>query len=110
MIGGADVGGSDAPPLLQARQLHKSYGSVQALRGASFDVAAGEVVALIGDNGAGKSTLVKCLTGVERPVGDESTWVRCLTRPSRFVPDATPGVRICGSGTPCALARTASRR
>jgi simple sugar transport system ATP-binding protein len=67
MIGGADVGGSDAPPLLQARLLHKSYGSVQALRGASFDVAAGEVVALIGDNGAGKSTLVKCLSGVERP-------------------------------------------
>jgi simple sugar transport system ATP-binding protein len=65
------VGGSDAPPLLQARELHKSYGSVQALRGASFDLAAGEVVALIGDNGAGKSTLVKCLSGVERPDAGE---------------------------------------
>ena len=71
MIGGADVVGSDAPPLLQARELHKSYGSVQALRGASFDLAAGEVVALIGDNGAGKSTLVKCLSGVERPDAGE---------------------------------------
>jgi simple sugar transport system ATP-binding protein len=71
MIGGADVGGTDAPPLLQARELHKSYGSVQALRGASFDLAAGEVVALIGDNGAGKSTLVKCLSGVERPDAGE---------------------------------------
>jgi simple sugar transport system ATP-binding protein len=59
--------GDGATPLLQARDLRKSYGSVQALRGASFDVSAGEVVALIGDNGAGKSTLVKCLSGVEQP-------------------------------------------
>lgn len=63
--------GAIAGPLLQARELRKSYGSVQALRGASFDLAAGEVVALIGDNGAGKSTLVKCLSGVERPDSGE---------------------------------------
>ncbi|GAA2348013.1 ATP-binding cassette domain-containing protein [Saccharopolyspora halophila] len=54
-------------PLLQARDLVKRYGSVEALRGASFTVNPGEVVALIGDNGAGKSTLVKCLSGVEQP-------------------------------------------
>ena len=63
--------GSGSSPLLQARDLRKSYGSVQALRGASFDLAAGEVVALIGDNGAGKSTLVKCLSGVEAPDSGE---------------------------------------
>ncbi|GAA5109957.1 ATP-binding cassette domain-containing protein [Pseudonocardia adelaidensis] len=63
--------GNGASPLLQARDLRKSYGSVQALRGASFDLAAGEVVALIGDNGAGKSTLVKCLSGVEQPDSGE---------------------------------------
>ncbi|SDW73816.1 monosaccharide ABC transporter ATP-binding protein, CUT2 family [Saccharopolyspora shandongensis] len=54
-------------PLLEARNLVKRYGSVEALRGASFTVHPGEVVALIGDNGAGKSTLVKCLSGVEQP-------------------------------------------
>ena len=54
-------------PVLEARDLVKHYGHVQALRGTSFSARAGEVVALIGDNGAGKSTLVKCLSGVEQP-------------------------------------------
>ena len=58
-------------PVLEARDLVKHYGSVEALRGASFSARAGEVVALIGDNGAGKSTLVKCLSGVEHPDGGE---------------------------------------
>ncbi|SDZ15705.1 simple sugar transport system ATP-binding protein [Amycolatopsis xylanica] len=53
--------------LLDARDLVKHYGSVEALRGASFQARAGEVTALIGDNGAGKSTLVKCLSGAEQP-------------------------------------------
>jgi len=56
-----------ALPLLDARELVKHYGNVEALRGASFTAHPGEVVALVGDNGAGKSTLVKCLSGVERP-------------------------------------------
>jgi simple sugar transport system ATP-binding protein len=50
-------------PLLEARGLSRSFGHVRALDDASFDIEAGEVVALIGDNGAGKSTLVKALTG-----------------------------------------------
>ncbi|WP_086819236.1 ATP-binding cassette domain-containing protein [Allokutzneria sp. NRRL B-24872] len=58
-------------PLLDARNITKSYGSVEALRGASFSIDAGEVVALIGDNGAGKSTLVKCLVGAEQPTSGE---------------------------------------
>lgn len=58
-------------PLLEARGLVKHYGSVEALRGASFEVRPNEVVALIGDNGAGKSTLVKCLSGVQRPDAGE---------------------------------------
>jgi simple sugar transport system ATP-binding protein len=58
-------------PLLVAKDLVKRYGSVEALRGASFQAAAGEVTSLIGDNGAGKSTLVKCLSGAEIPNSGE---------------------------------------
>jgi len=56
-----------AEPVLEARQIRKSFGRVQALRGANFTVFEQEVVALVGDNGAGKSTLVKSLVGVHPP-------------------------------------------
>jgi simple sugar transport system ATP-binding protein len=58
-------------PILEARGIVKSFGRVRALRGASFTVEAGEVVALVGDNGAGKSTLVKTLAGVHQPDAGE---------------------------------------
>lgn len=54
-------------PLLEARDVHKSFGAVEALRGASLSVGRGEVVALMGDNGAGKSTLIKTICGVHHP-------------------------------------------
>jgi simple sugar transport system ATP-binding protein len=62
---------TDRQPLLEARQIVKSFGRVRALRGASFTVYPGEVVALVGDNGAGKSTLVKTLSGVHQPDAGE---------------------------------------
>jgi ribose transport system ATP-binding protein len=58
---------TDTVPLLEARDLAKSYGPVQALRSADLVVEPGEVHALLGANGAGKSTLVKLLTGVVSP-------------------------------------------
>ncbi len=53
--------------LLEAHDIAKSYGQVQALRDGHLEVRAGRVTAIIGDNGAGKSTLVGCLAGMHRP-------------------------------------------
>jgi D-xylose transport system ATP-binding protein len=55
-----------APPLLAVRNATRRFGAVTALEDVSLDVAAGEVVALLGDNGAGKSTLIKCVSGALR--------------------------------------------
>jgi branched-chain amino acid transport system ATP-binding protein len=54
-------------PFLQAVDLHKSYSGVEAVRGASFTLSGGEIVALIGPNGAGKSTCFNMLNGQVRP-------------------------------------------
>jgi D-xylose transport system ATP-binding protein len=51
-------------PILELREVSKSFGSVQALQGVDFEVRNGEVMALVGDNGAGKSTLIKCVAGI----------------------------------------------
>jgi len=53
-----------ATTALELRGISKSFGSVEALRDADFEVRDGEVMALVGDNGAGKSTLIKCVAGI----------------------------------------------
>jgi len=52
--------------LLEVRDLHVAYGQIEAVRGISFDVDAGQVVALIGSNGAGKTTTLRTLSGLQR--------------------------------------------
>ncbi|MCS7292973.1 MAG: ABC transporter ATP-binding protein [Gloeomargarita sp. SKYBB_i_bin120] len=53
--------------LIDIHNVHKSYGAVQALRGVSFTVPAGEIFGLLGPNGAGKTTLIRCLCTLSRP-------------------------------------------
>ncbi len=52
--------------MLKLRGLHVSYNRIPALRGIDLDIAAGEVVALVGANGAGKSTVLKTISGLVR--------------------------------------------
>ena len=73
----------DSVAAVSFRDVRKSFGAVHALRGVSFDVAAGEAHALVGENGAGKSTLLKILSGSLRPDSGE----------------------LCLDGRPIALAR-----
>jgi ABC-2 type transport system ATP-binding protein len=57
------------PPAILVRDLHKSYGAVEAVRGVDFDVARGEVFGLLGPNGAGKTTTVEILEGYRDRTG-----------------------------------------
>jgi simple sugar transport system ATP-binding protein len=54
-------------PLVRCSRLSKYFGGVRAIAEVSFDLFAGEIVALVGDNGAGKSTLVRILAGFQAP-------------------------------------------
>jgi D-xylose transport system ATP-binding protein len=58
------VATADQTPLLELRDVSKSFGSVQALTDVDLEVHKGEVMALVGDNGAGKSTLIKAIAGI----------------------------------------------
>lgn len=60
-----DRGGRE--PIVRVRDVHKSFGAVQALRGIDLDVWSGDVVALIGPSGSGKSTLLRCINRLEDP-------------------------------------------
>jgi branched-chain amino acid transport system ATP-binding protein len=54
-------------PLLSVEGLDLYYGDAQALSGVSIEIAAGEIVAIVGANGAGKSSLIRAIHGIERP-------------------------------------------
>lgn len=53
--------------LLEVEDLRVSYGKIEAVKGISFSVEAGQVVTLIGTNGAGKTTTLRTLSGLLKP-------------------------------------------
>ncbi len=53
--------------MLKIEDMHVYYGAIHAVKGVSFEVAEGEIVALIGANGAGKSTILKTVSGLMHP-------------------------------------------
>ncbi len=57
--------------LIEARDVHKSFGQTPALRGASVAVGRGEILAIMGPSGSGKSTLLHCLAGIFAPDSGE---------------------------------------
>ena len=59
------VAETDADPVLQCTDLHKSYGELKVLRGVSTSVQAGDVISIIGPSGCGKSTFLRCLNRLE---------------------------------------------
>ncbi|MGW3119075.1 ABC transporter ATP-binding protein [Streptomyces sp. NPDC001107] len=61
-------------PLLAARDLTKAHGRTEALRGASVELRAGEILAVTGTSGSGKSTLLHCLAGIVRPDAGSVTY------------------------------------
>lgn len=66
--------GDSTVPLLEGRDLTKAHGRTEALRGASVELHAGEILAVTGASGSGKSTLLHCLAGIVRPDAGSVTY------------------------------------
>ncbi|WP_091533273.1 amino acid ABC transporter ATP-binding protein [Microlunatus soli] len=59
------AGAGDQPPVVVARDVHKSFGRVEVLKGIDLDVRRGEVVVILGPSGSGKSTFLRCINHLE---------------------------------------------
>ena len=81
-------------PLLVLDNVTKNFGAIEALKGISFSIGKGEVVALLGDNGAGKSTLVKIIAG-----GLEPTSGRMLFKGKEFLAKSPAEAKAAGIET-----------
>jgi ABC-type histidine transport system ATPase subunit len=67
----SDPAVSGASPVVELRELHKSFGALEVLKGISFTAREGQVVSLIGSSGSGKSTLLRCINMLEVPDSGE---------------------------------------
>ena len=92
---------SRATSIVELRELTKRYGDVQALRGVSLTIAAGEIVAMLGPNGAGKTTSLSLMLGLRRPSGGEARLFGLPPTDRRARSRA--GVMLQESGAPAVL-------
>lgn len=60
-------------PQIQVKNLHKSFGKLEVLKGIDLEINKGEVVCVIGPSGSGKSTLLRCINRLEEPTSGEIT-------------------------------------
>ena len=65
-----------ATPVIELKNVSKTFGEVRSLSGVSFSIYPGEIVGLLGDNGAGKSTLVKIIMGFHEPDEGGEIWFK----------------------------------
>jgi ABC-2 type transport system ATP-binding protein len=85
---------------VEVRDLRKSYGDLQAVRGVSFEVIRGEVFCLLGPNGAGKTTIVEILEGYRTRSGGDASVLGM---------DPADGERSCASESGSCSRSAASR-
>jgi branched-chain amino acid transport system ATP-binding protein len=78
-----DAAPAATTPLLELEEIHVFYGAIEALKGLSLTVDAGEIVTLIGSNGAGKSTTLRAISGTHKP---RSGTIRLSGEPIHHLP------------------------
>ena len=83
-----------AEPLVRARNVHKSFGDNEVLKGIDLDVQAGEVVVILGPSGSGKSTFLRCINHLEAINRGSSRWITSRSATSF----GTDGCTSCRSG------------
>ncbi|ACM30042.1 ABC transporter ATP-binding protein [Rhizobium rhizogenes] len=64
---------TDTAPALSVRNLHKSFGPVEVLKGISLDAQQGDVISILGSSGSGKSTFLRCINMLETPDSGDIT-------------------------------------
>jgi ABC-2 type transport system ATP-binding protein len=70
------------PPAVEARNLRKAFGGIDAVDGVTFQLPAGRIYGVLGPNGSGKTTLIRLLTGLGRPTSGEAR-ILDVSMPSR---------------------------